>query len=490
MIKWRNLFFYSLMVVSMVIALPNIFNLSSIPVPRINLGLDLSGGSRISYEVNKESMMMNVYSDEVGALREALRKNMVKYRDVRVSSDGIKFVAPNDMDVGILPKERMAWKEEGGVWVGRISDMDSLMSGLISKAEGVIRKRVDSGGTKEPDIRSMGSDRISIQLPGVDDPDAIKALVGKTAKLDFYLVLGVSKNNDGKGFVLPGEGGVFYTLDRSVHMSGDQLQDVHADFGEGQPIVSISMSSRGTEQFANITKNNIGKSLAIVLDGQVISAPNIKAALTDGKASISGNFTVQSAQDLAVLLQSGALPVDLVLIEEGTVGPSLGSDSIKSGIIATIVAVLAVFVVMFSAYGYFGAFANIGLIFNLMFLISVMAIAGITLTLPGIAALALSLAMAVDTNVLINESIKEKIGASQVEIAITSGYKQAIGTIMDSNITTLIGTAMLYYFGTGPVKGFAATLGLGIIVSLFTAISLTKFFIDTWMKKYAIRMRF
>jgi preprotein translocase subunit SecD len=366
----------------------------------------------------------------------------------------------------------------------------------ISQSIEIVRRRIDEMGTKEPSIQQQGEDRILVQLPGVDDPGQVKNLLGKTAKLTFRLVHPQNNNTSSKSRVPLGaeilssdEKGrgaqSHYLVQKRVDVSGEMLVDAQPTFDQnGQPAVSFSLDAKGGRRFADVTRKNIGRPFAIVLDNKVISAPVIQSEIPGGSGIITGNFTTAEARDLAILLRAGALPAPLNVLEERTVGPDLGADSIEAGKMATIVAIVAVLVFMILFYGpVFGIAANVALVMNLILLFAALSLVGATLTLPGIAGIALTLGMAVDANVLIYERIKEEINLGQAPLsAISIGYARAMGTIVDSNVTTLIGAALLYQFGTGPVKGFAVTLSIGILISMFTAISLTRVIVLWWMK--------
>ncbi|MBV8934281.1 MAG: protein translocase subunit SecD, partial [Alphaproteobacteria bacterium] len=367
----------------------------------------------------------------------------------------------------------------------------------------IIRRRIDETGTKEPTIQREGSDRILVQLPGVDNPEHVKALLGRTAKLTFQLVdTTVSLEDARRGRLPPGSevlpaeegragrsGPAAYVVRKRVMVGGDTLVDAQPTFQNNEPVVSFRFDSAGAKRFGDATRENVGKPFAIVLDNKVISAPVIREPILGGSGIISGSFTVQSASDLALLLRAGALPAPITILEERTVGPDLGADSIHAGAVASIVGVILVVVFMFLFYGLFGVFADIALIFNLCLMLGSLSLLGATLTLPGIAGIALTMGMAVDANVLIYERIREEVRAGRTMLsALDAGFKRAFGTILDSHITTLVAGALMFWLGSGPVKGFAVTLSIGVLTSLFSAILVTRLLIVTWLRQWKPRV--
>ena len=350
----------------------------------------------------------------------------------------------------------------------------TINNSALKQSIEIVRRRIDDVGTKEPTILQRGEKRILVELPGLKDPERIKNLLGKTAQLNFRLV----SDNDEFGIdKLVSENGEDLNVSKRIVMSGDNLIDAQPNFStqSNEPTVSFTLDRLGAQKFGRTTTDNVGKRLAIVLDGKIISAPSINEPITGGSGIISGNFSFQEATDLSLLLRSGALPTPLNVVEERTVGPDLGEDSIKSGLISLIVGFC--FVVMFMLYKYkiFGLIANIALIANLIMLIGVLTILEATLTLPGIAGIILTVGMAVDANVLIFERIKEELKTEKSVIhAFHIGYSKARITVLDANITTLIAAVILFAFGSGPVKGFAITLGIGIITTLFSAYFLAR----------------
>jgi preprotein translocase subunit SecD len=360
-------------------------------------------------------------------------------------------------------------------------------------ARDVVRRRIDPGGTKEITVITEGGNRILVQVPGVEDPDALKKLIGQTARLEFKLVdLSANPQDVQQGRapagsqVLPmADGSGFMAVKRRVMVSGEQLTDATQGFDQdGRPDINIKFNTAGARRFGRVTQENVGKPFAIILDDKVLSAPNIETAILGGQAQITGNFTVKSAHDLAVSLASGKLPVKLNVIEERTVGPDLGKDSIHKGAIASGVSVLLVVLFMLVTYGRFGVYANIALLVNAFLILGIMAIFNATLTLPGIAGFILTIGAAVDANVLINERIREEIRRGRRLIdAVETGYREAMRAIFDANVTHVISASIMAYFGSGPVRGFAVVLLIGVVTSVFTAVYFTRMLVALWIRR-------
>jgi len=362
----------------------------------------------------------------------------------------------------------------------------------MTVARDVVRRRIDPQGTKEITVINQGDRRILVQVPGVEDPEALKALIGQTARLEFKLVdLEADPNLVAQGRapagsqVLPMVDGGAIAVKRRVMVSGDQLVDARQAFDQdGQPIVSIKFNTAGARRFGRVTQENVGKPFAIILDDKVLSAPNINEPILGGQAQISGSYTVESAGQLAVALASGKLPVKLNVMEERTISADLGADSIKKGIIASIAATVAVILFMIVTYGRFGVYATLALIVNALLILGIMAVFNATLTLPGIAGFVLTIGAAVDANVLINERIREEVRRGRrVMDALETGYKEASTAIFDANITNTIAAALMFYFGSGPIRGFAVVLLIGIITSVFTAVNFTRMLVSLWVRK-------
>ncbi|HMO69689.1 MAG TPA: protein translocase subunit SecD, partial [Novosphingobium sp.] len=361
----------------------------------------------------------------------------------------------------------------------------------------IIRRRIDELGTREPTIIRQGSDRIVVQVPGLDDPEELKGLLGQTAKLEFKLVDQTALPSDiAQGIAPPGSeivpyaepvGGVTaLAVKRLGGIKGDQLVDARQGFNQqtNEPIVSITFDSQGGARFAKLTTENVNRPFAIILDGKILSAPNINEPILGGSAQISGNFTIDTANQLAISLRSGALPVDLKVVEERSVGPDLGADSIRKGLIAFLVGTTALMAFMIATYGRFGIYSCLALIINTLMILGTMAIINATLTLPGIAGFVLTIGAAVDANVLINERIREeRRRGRRVVQAVEMGYKEASRAIFDANITNVIAATLMFLFGSGPVKGFAVVLMIGIVTSVFTAVTLTRMWVANWLRK-------
>jgi preprotein translocase subunit SecD len=372
--------------------------------------------------------------------------------------------------------------------------VEASLRDAMTVARDVVRRRIDPGGTKEITVVNQGERRILVQVPGVEDPEALKQLIGQTARLEFKLVdLAADPSQVAQGRAPPGsqvlpmaDGGGAIAVQRRIMVSGEQLVDAKQAFDpqSGAPVVSITFNSAGARRFGRVTQENTGKPFAIILDDKVLSAPNINEPILGGQAQISGNFTVESANALAISLASGKLPVKLNFIEERSVGPDLGKDSIRAGAIASVIAILAVMGFMLITYGRFGLYANIALIVNALMILGIMAIFNATLTLPGIAGFVLTIGAAVDANVLINERIREELRRGRKVLdALDTGYKEASTAIFDANITNTIAAALMFYFGSGPIRGFAVVLFIGIVTSVFTAVNFTRMLVALWVKR-------
>jgi preprotein translocase subunit SecD len=360
-------------------------------------------------------------------------------------------------------------------------------------ARDVVRRRIDPGGTKEITVITEGSNRILVQVPGVEDPEALKKLIGQTARLEFKLVdMSADPREVQQGRAPPGsqvlpmaDGSTAIAVKRRVMVSGDQLTEATQGFDQdNRPDINIRFNTAGARRFARATQENVGKPFAIILDDKVLSAPNINEPILGGNAQITGSFTVQSAHDLAVSLASGKLPVKLNVIEERTVGPDLGKDSIHKGVIASLVGTLGVVIFMLVTYGRFGVYANIALVVNAFLILGIMAMFNATLTLPGIAGFILTIGAAVDANVLINERIREEIRRGRRLIdAVETGYHEAFRAIFDANVTHVISAGIMAYFGSGPVRGFAVVLLIGVVTSVFTAVYFTRMLVALWIRR-------
>lgn len=470
----------------------------------VSLGLDLQGGSYLMLEVDTSYVVREHLSSLVETVRATLRKERVKYAELGLSGKDtvkVRILEAGDREKirpelrKLDPSAAFDMTEDGTVtWYYDENALRSRINQAVDQSIEIVRRRIDEMGTREPSIQRQGAERIVVQLPGVKDPDRIKELLGKTAKLTFHMVDDTATPDDARAGRLPpgsmllpsaeNERGLpsSYVVKKRVEVGGDLLTDAQATFQDGRPVVSFKFSAAGGKKFGDTTKENVGKALAIVLDGKVISAPRVNEPILGGSGVISGGFNVQQAKDLSMLLRAGALPAPLTVLEERTVGPDLGADSIRAGAIASVVGLVAVVVFMALIYGILGLLADVALVLNLVILLALLSALGATLTLPGIAGIVLTMGMAVDANVLIYERIREESrnGRSLLS-AIQAGFERAFGTILDANLTTLAAAALLFSFGTGPIKGFAVTLTLGLLTSMFTAIMVTRLMVALWI---------
>jgi preprotein translocase subunit SecD len=486
---------------------------SFLPSDIVNLGLDLRGGAHLLAEVK----VADVYAQRMKSLwpevRDILRKERatvgtIRLQDAPAGELRVKISNPSAMAQAI---EFVSVLSQPIVSLNAVGEKDLVVTGqgdtlivTLSEAEKVatdartlqqsleiVRRRIDEVGTREPTIQRQGNDRILIQVPGIGSAAELKALIGTTAQLTFQHVIGQTGDPDaaaGAGNeVVPSldREGVYYILDAAPVVSGEDLVDAQPSFDQnGRPAVNFRFDPTGARRFGDYTAENIGNPFAIVLDGEVISAPVIQSHIPGGSGIITGNFTVEESTNLAVLLRAGALPAGLDFLEERTIGPELGADSIAAGKIASLVAGIAVLVFMVLSYGLFGLFANVALMINIALIFGLLSWIGGTLTLPGIAGIVLTIGMAVDANVLIFERIREELKAGKGPArAIELGYEKALSAIADANITTLITAIILFAAGSGPVRGFAITLGLGIITSVFTAIYVTRLLVVIWFER-------
>tara|TARA_Y100000741_G_scaffold61188_1_gene43089 strand:- start:470 stop:2020 length:1551 start_codon:yes stop_codon:yes gene_type:complete len=457
---------------------------------KVNLGLDLQGGSYLLLEIDTEPLIKERIQNKVVPLKKFLNKNNFSYTSFVISSNKISF---NLNDKDIKKFEKIFFSEKDNLlnsYIPKYNNFEldfklvndsveiffskfgilNLNNLALNQSIEIVRRRIDDTGTKEPTILQRGDKRILVELPGIKDPERIKNLLGKTAQLNFRLV---SDEKSEFGFdELISDTGEKLIVNKRIIFSGENLVDAQPrmDNQTNQPIVSFTLDRLGSQRFGKSTLNNVGKRIAIVLDNQIISAPSIREPITGGSGIISGDFSFQEATDLALLLRSGALPTPIEIVEERSVGPDLGQDSINSGTISLIIGFALVILFMIFKYRIFGLIANFALIANLLMLVGVLTILEATLTLPGIAGIILTVGMAVDANVLIFERIKEELKTEKSLIhAFDSGYKRAKITVLDANITTLIAAVILFIFGSGPVKGFAVTLGIGILTTLYSA---------------------
>ncbi|MSU88961.1 protein translocase subunit SecD [Rhodobacteraceae bacterium 2CG4] len=481
-----------------------------LPATLVNLGLDLRGGAHVLVEVQVE----DVYAERLEALWPEVRDAL---RDLRGQVGTIRRVETTPGELRVRIGEQAAMNAAVDAVYGLTQPVATLTGAgardyevradgdelvvTLSEAEKtatdnrtmeqsleIIRRRVDETGTREPTIQRQGEDRILVQVPGLGSAEELLAIIGQTAKLTFHAVEQVTGEADaqttGGNLLFPAmdQEGVYYILERRPVVSGEQLVDAQPGFDQnGRPAVTFRFNPAGGRAFGNFTAENIGQPFAIVLDEQVISAPVIQSHIPGGSGIITGNFSLEESTRLAILLRAGALPAEIQVLEQRTIGPELGQDSIDAGRIASLVAFVAVMVYMALSYGLFGLFANLALILNVALIFALLAIIGATLTLPGIAGIVLTIGMAVDANVLIFERIREELKNSRGPArAIQLGYEKAFSAIVDANITTFIAAVILFAIGSGPVRGFSITLGLGIMTSLFTALMVTRLFVSMW----------
>ena len=483
-----------------------------LPSNLVNLGLDLRGGAHLLGEVH----VAEVYKSRMNALWPELREALAKERDVigavrRVPGPEdrltVEIGEPAQMARAVEIARSLATPVASLSGAGS-SDLDITASGAnlivgLSEAERaatddrtiqqsleIVRRRVDEVGTREPTIQRQGADRILIQVPGIGSAEELKELIGTTARLTFHQVVGQGVDPNARpgagNILLPSleQEGVYYTLDETPVVTGEELTDARPSFDQdGQPAVEFRFNPNGARRFGAYTAANVGQLFAIVLDDQVISAPNIKEPIPGGQGQISGAMTVDESNRLAVLLRAGALPAEMTFLEERTIGPELGQDSINAGTLATLVATVLVVGYIVASYGLFGVFASIAVIVNVILILSIMSMIGATLTLPGIAGIVLTVGTAVDANVIIYERIREELRAGKrVVAAIGDGFNEAMSAIIDANVTTFIAALVMFFLGSGPVKGFAVTLTIGIVTSVFTAIFLTRLLIVLWLE--------
>lgn len=492
-------------------ALPNIFTAEQLarlpyflPKQQVTLGLDLRGGSHLVLEVDAASLIRERLQILASQSRTELRK--AKIGGATIQRDGASVTVTLDnaeersaalaalkkltTSITAVGGTDLAFSTPAGRQIRIVFNEDGIkdrVSAATEQSLEIIRRRIDQIGIAEPTIQQVGADRILVQLPGVQDPTRVRALLGSTAKLSFHIVA----TNGGMGTrTLPGAtDGQQHTIQNHIAMMGDRLSDARAGYDDrtGQPVINFRLDNAGARQFADITRANVGRPFAIVLDGKVLSAPVINEPIPGGSGQISGSFTLAEATDLAALLRAGALPARLTVIEERTVGPDLGSDAIARGLNTGLIGFGLVVLFMFALYGKWGLLANIALTLNVILTFGILSLLGATLTLPGIAGVVLGIGLAVDANVLINERIREETrkGARAV-VALDVGFKRAFATVVDSNVTALIATMLLFYFGSGPVRGFAVTMGLGIAISMFTAVSIVRAVMAIIVKRWRL----
>ena len=469
---------------------------------RVNLGLDLQGGSYLLLEIDSNPLIEQRLQAKSLEVRRELRKNNIQYKNFSFSKDSLVFTFDEKQketldkilnDRSINSNIKTGGKEFEIIYENNIikliftkENVNLIKKNALDQSIEIVRNRIDELGTKEPNIVTRGLDRILVELPGLKDPSAIKKLLGKTAKLTLRFVANSSDENSlGVETLSSKSSGSQYSVEKRIIISGENLIDAQPGFDQlnNSSVVNFKLDNIGSRKFALASKENVGRYLAIVLDKDVVSSPVIREAIVTGSGQISGNFTTQEANELAILLRAGALPAPLNIIEERSVGPDLGKESIEKGILSLIIGFLLVMIYMIYNYRIFGVFSNVSLLTNLVLISGVLSIFGATLTLPGIAGIILTVGMAVDSNVLIYERVKEELKKEKnYLIAFDTAYKKVLTTILDSNVTTLIAAFVLYYMGSGPVKGFAITLGIGILSTFFTTYVLGRLLVAKYIK--------
>ena len=523
--RWKTIVVTITLIIGVLLAVPTLIpgnwvdRLPSALTSRVNLGLDLAGGSHIMLEAD----VADVRKQRLDAMERSVREEMrgepgtaddIAIGDVARTGNSLSFLVRDASKIDAV-RERLNQLTTGAgmtgqrTWNVEVRDstrvvmtltnagLQQFITEAMAGARDIVEKRVNALGTREPTIVLQGSDRIVVQVPGLQDPKALKDLLGQTARLEFRMV---TENYDpaeaAQGRAPVGSevvqyadgasaGAAFEVVSRQVMISGDQLENAQQTFDQqsGQPVVSITFNSQGSAIFGRVTREGVGKRFAMLVDGRVLSAPVINEPINGGSAQISGSFSVESANQMAIALKSGALPVKLAVVEERTVGPDLGQESIEKGAIAAAVATLLTLAFIIIVYGRFGIYAAVALILNIVMIIGIMAVAGATLTLPGIAGFVLTIGAAVDANVLINERIREELRRGRkVAAAIETGYKEASRAIFDANITNVIAAALMFVFGSGPIKGFAVVLTIGIVTSVFTAVTVSRMFASHWLR--------
>jgi len=520
--RWQIVLIVLVVLAGFLATLPNFFPKETVaswpswmPKRQLVLGLDLQGGAYLLYEVDRTDYIQSRLRTLVSDVRKSmLEQPRIGYTGLGIQNNGVQLRIRDPQQIEEARKRLEALRNPlvssllGGSSVNEFDlaispdgvavftySQDGLtqrVRSIVSQSIEVINRRIDELGTTEPSIQRQGDDRILVEAPGLGDPARLKAIVGQTAQLTFHLVEG---SFSGAETEPPKPGTIVvqdvdnpnlsYVLADVPLMTGEDLVDAQAAF-DGQtnePVVNFRLSTSGATKFGEVTQANVGRLFAIVLDNKVISAPQIRQPILGGSGQISGSFSVESANNLAILLRAGSLPAKLTIVEERTIGPSLGADSIRAGIIASIVATLAIIVFMIVCYGILGLFANIALIANNFLMIGILSALGATLTLPGIAGIVLTMGMAVDANVLIYERMREEAKAGRSTIAaLDAGFTRAYATIIDSHLTALIAAIALFWVGTGPIRGFAVTLSIGIVSTLFTAYLVTRLIVSIWVR--------
>lgn len=511
----KKIFLLTICFIGFLLALPNFSSVSIplIPKQKINLGLDLRGGSYLLLEVDTNSIKSDRSQSLLEDIRSTFRQNKIKYSGLKTNKNGAQVTIRDELKINEAKKlvqelnisssnlfsntdnEEFSINVNNNFFLLNLNEnsLKEKYRSAVSQSIEIIRRRIDGLGVTEPSIQRQGNNRILLEVPGMDDPQRLKDLLGQTAKLNFRMVDASISVSEAKQTRIPSRSeiikdtnGFEYLVMKKVLVSGERLVDAQASFDQATnaPIVNFRFDTLGGKYFAKATSENVGKPFAIILDNEVISAPVIRTPILGGSGQIEGGFTVEEANNLSILLRAGALPAPLEILEEKTIGPGLGKDSIDSGTSAAIIGLVCVLIFIILSYGRFGFYANFALILNIIFIVGILSLLQATLTLPGIAGIVLTIGMAVDANVIIFERIRDEINNKKNPIsAVESGYSKSFGTILDANVTTLIASLVLFFLGTGPVKGFAVTLSIGIITSVFTAFIITRLLISTWILK-------
>jgi preprotein translocase subunit SecD len=517
--RWKVTLLWLIVALGVFLSIPSLIASTSLadkwpswlPHYRINLGLDLAGGSHLLLEADSgDAQKLRLQSMEDAVATELRHDPRIDVGDISTAGGRLSFLVRDPTKVDAAVERLRKLTQPVGLtgnrdWDVQVVDSTRIvltptqsgtikaMKDAMSVARDVVRRRIDPGGTKEITVVTEGNNRILVEVPGVESPEQLKKLIGQTARLEFKLVdLSANPADVQAGRAPPGsqvlplaDGTGSMAVKRRVMVSGDQLTDAKQSFDQNnQPDIDITFNTQGARRFGRVTQENVGKPFAIILDDKILSAPNINEPILGGRAQISGSFTVQSAHDLAVSLSSGKLPVKLNVIEERSIGPDLGKDSIHKGVIASVVGTLGVIIFMLVTYGRFGVYANIALVVNGFLILGTMAMFNATLTLPGIAGFILTIGAAVDANVLINERIREELHRGRrILDAVDTGYKEAMRAIFDANVTHVISASIMAYFGSGPVRGFAVVLLIGVVTSVFTAVYFTRMLVALWIRR-------
>ncbi len=499
---WKRLLIAAVLIVTVAFCVPNFIPAAQreqwqktlpawVPMQSISLGLDLQGGSHLLLQADMDSVNKKRIDDAQIFARKALREANIAYSSLSLKDGAVILTLKDDSQIGEARKalksadESLSIDQNGLELSAHFDDkaLKDMRDKTIAQSIEIIERRVNGTGTKEPIIQRQGDDRILVQLPGMNDPERVKSLLKQTAQLTFHLVAAGGDGLNVLELPLRADPKTTLPLNRRPLLTGDMLVNAQPTFQDGAPIVSFKLNAQGARIFCDVTRDNVDKPFAVVLDKEIITSPRINEPICGGSAVISGRFTVQEAGDLALLLRAGALPTSLTIVEERSVGPSLGSDSVEAGKTATLAAFLLIIGYMVISYGTFGVFAAVALFVNMLMIIAMLSMFQATLTMPGIAGIVLTMGMAVDANVLIFERIREEIRAGRsILSAIDTGFEKAMSSITDANLTTLISGIILYAVGTGPVKGFAVTMSIGILTSLFSAIMLTRVMVQIWLR--------